>query len=345
MPLSVSEYGAGGALSQHSDDALAGLVFPKGHFHPEEYESRLHEIWYRQLRARPYLWATWVWNMFDFVSDSRNEGDMLDTNDKGLVSFDRQTRKDVFYYYQAQWSEQPMVHLNGRRYVDHAYGIVDIEAYTNAPALKLSAGGKDLGEAKCADYLCVWHNVKLEGETSFTASAMIAGKSISDSITLSYTGQPGVFNIRSGSPAGGMIGAKRYGSDAFVKGGQQMDRHPQPAPENPYPQIPAVGEAEQAVLFETYREGKFTYAVPVMPGRYQVTLRFFDPKSDKRVFDVAANGAVQLKDFDVAGSAGGAMKAVDRSFSVDVKGRELKLDFLPKTGQAIVSAVEIQPAR
>ena len=344
VPLSVSEYGAGGALSQHSDDALAGLVFPKGHFHPEEYESRLHEIWYRQLRARPYLWATWVWNMFDFVSDTRNEGDMLDTNDKGLVSFDRQTRKDVFYYYQAQWNEQPMVHLNGRRYVDHAYGVVDIEAYTNAPSLKLSAGGKDLGEAKCADYLCVWHDVKLEGQTSLTASATVAGKPVTDSITLSYNGQPGVFNIRSGSPSGGVIGGKRYGSDAFVKGGQQMDRHPQPAPENPYPEIPAVGEGEQAVLFETYREGKFTYAIPVPAGRYQVTLRFFDPKSDKRVFDVAANGAVQLKDFDVAGSAGGAMKPVERSFTVDVKGKELALDFRPKTGQAIVSAIEIQPA-
>lgn len=346
VPLSVSEYGAGGALSQHSDDAMAGLVFPKGHFHPEEYESRLHEIWYRQLKARPYLWATWVWNMFDFVSDSRNEGDMLDTNDKGLVSFDRKTRKDVFYYYQAQWSDKPVVHLNGRRYVDRNYGVTDVEAYSNAPVVRLKAGDKDLGEAKCADHLCVWHNVTLgQGETTLTASADFAGKPVTDSLTWRYAGQPDVFNIRSGSPAGGEIGGKRYGSDAFVAGGKQMDRHPQPSPEDPYPPIPAVGEGDQAVLFETYREGKFAYSLPVAAGRYQVTLRFFEPKSDKRVFDVAANGAVELKDFDVTQAAGGSMKAVERSFTIDVKGKELKLDFRPRTGQAIVSAVEVQPAR
>jgi len=346
VPLSVSEYGAGGALSQHTDDAMAGVVFPKGHFHPEEYESRLHEIWYRQLKVRPYLWATWVWNMFDFVSDSRNEGDMLDTNDKGLVTFDRKTRKDVFYYYQAHWSDKPVVHLNGRRYTDRAYGVTDVEAYSNAPVVHLSAAGHDLGTAKCVDHLCVWHDVTLgQGETVLTASADFAGKPVTDSVTWRYAGQPGSFNIRSGSSAGGQIGGKRYGSDAFVKGGMQRDRHPQPAPENPYPQIPAVGEGDQAVLFETYREGKFVYSIPVSPGRYQVTLRFFEPKSDKRVFDVAAEGAVKLKDFDVAEAAGGAMKPVERSFAVDVKGKELKLDFRPKSGQAIVSAVEIQPAR
>jgi len=342
VPLSVSEYGAGGALSQHSDDAMAGVVFPKGHFHPEEYESRLHEIWYRQLKARPYLWATWVWNMFDFVSDSRNEGDMLDTNDKGLVSFDRKTRKDVFYYYQAQWSDKPVVHLNGRRYVDRAYGVTDVEVYSNAPSVRLSAAGRDLGEAKCDDHLCVWHDVALgQGDTILTATALFAGKPVTDSITWRYAGQPGVFNIRAGSSAGAAIGGKRYGSDAFVKGGTPVDRHPQPGPENPYPQIPAVGEGDQALLFETYREGKFTYAVPVPAGRYQVTLRFFEPKSDKRVFDVAAGGTVKLKDFEIAE----AMKPVERSFTVDVTGKELTLDFLPKTGQAIVSAIEIQPAR
>ena len=342
VPLSVSEYGAGGALSQHSDNAMDGVVFPKGHFHPEEYESRLHEIWYRQLKARPYLWATWVWNMFDFVSDSRNEGDMLDTNDKGLVSFDRATRKDVFYYYQAQWSDKPVVHLNGRRYPDRAYDLNDVEVYSNAPAVRLSAGGRDLGETKCADYLCVWHNVHFQpGETVLTASASFAGKPVSDSVTWRYSGQPNVFNIRAGSPAGIQVGPVRYGSDDFVSGGTAVDRHPQPGPENPYPVIPAVGEGGQTALFETYREGKFTYAIPVPPGRYQVTLRFFEPEAKRHVFDVVANSKVELKDFNISTAAGGEMKAAEKSFSVEVKKGGLKLDF---NGQAVVSAIEVQPA-
>jgi beta-galactosidase len=348
VPLSVSEYGAGGALSQHSDDALSGVVFPKGHFHPEEYESRLHEIWYRQLKARPYLWATWVWNMFDFVSDSRNEGDMLDTNDKGLVSFDRKTRKDVFYYYQAQWSDVPVLHLNGRRYTDRAYDVTDVEAYSNAPAVRLSAGGKDLGEAKCVDKLCVWHTVRLQpGETNLTATAQFAGSPVTDSVTWRYSGQPDMFNLRAGSSAGAKIGAVRYGSDAFVHGGTAMDRHPQPAPENPYPVIPAVGEGDQALLFETYREGKFAYAIPVAPGRYQVTLRFFEPKAQgagERVFDVSANGAKVVSAFDPFAAAGGAMKPVARTFTVEAGKAGLKLDFTPAKGQAIVSVIEVQPA-
>jgi beta-galactosidase len=345
-PLAVSEYGAGGALSQHSDNGLDGFVFPKGHFHPEEHQSRLHEIWYRQLKARPYLWATWVWNMFDFTSDIRNEGDLMDTNNKGLVSFDRSIRKDVFYYYQAQWSDKPVLHLNGRRYVERAYDVNDVEVYSNAASVRLKAGSRDLGETKCVDFLCVWRNVRFEpGETVLTASASIGGKPVSDSITWSYSGQPDVINIRAGSPAGAKIGAQRFGSDDFVSGGMPVDRHPQPSPENPYPAIPAVGEGEQALLFETYREGKFSYAVPVSPGRYQVSLRFFEPKEEKRVFDVAANGKTELKGFDVSASAGGSMKPVEKRFTVAVKGKELKLDFKPVTGQAIVSAIEIEAAR
>ena len=121
-----------------------------------------------------------------------------------------------------------------------------------------------------------------------------------------------------------------------------MDRHPQPSPENPYPPIPAVGEGDRAPLFETYREGKFTYAVPVAPGRYQVTLRFFEPEGKKHVFDLAANGKAELKGFDVSAAAGGEMKAAEKSFTVEVKKGGLKLAF---DGQAIVSAIEIQPAR
>ena len=347
-PLSVSEYGAGGGLTQHSDDSLSGVVFPKGLFHPEEYESRLHEIWYRQLKARPYIFATWVWNMFDFVSDSRVEGDMVDTNDKGLVSFDRQTRKDVFYYYQAQWSGQPVVHLNGRRYVDRAYDAADVEVYSNAPSVKLMAGSRDLGEAKCADFLCVWHNVRLEpGDTVLTATANAGGKPVTDSITWHYAGQPDVLNIRAGSSAGTKIGAMRYGSDAFVTGGTAMDRHPQPGPENPRPQIPAVGEGDQAQLFENYREGQFSYALPVKPGKYSVTLRFFDPTAQsagERVFDVAANGRKVLERYDVFAKAGGAMKPAVASFAAEAGKDGLKLDFSPVKGQAIISAIEVAPA-
>ena len=179
-----------------------------------------------------------------------------------------------------------------------------------------------------------------------TATAKAAGKPVTDSITWHYAGQPDVLNIRAGSSAGAKIGAKRYGSDAFVSGGTAMDRHPQPAPENPNPQIPAVGEGDQAQLFENYREGKFSYALPVKPGKYSVTLRFFEPKGQagERVFDVAANGRKMLDGYDVAAKANGAMKPVEASFAAEAGKDGIKLDFTPIKGQAIISTIEVTPA-
>jgi beta-galactosidase len=250
----------------------------------------------------------------------------------------------VFYYYQAQWSGRPVVHLNGRRYPDRAYDVNDVEIYSNAPSVRLRAGARDLGAAKCADDLCVWHNVRLEpGETVLTASA----GNVTDSMVWGYSGKPDVINIRAGSPAGLQIGDHRFGSDNFVTGGTAIDRHPQPGPDNPYPAIPAVGEGDRAALFETYREGQFTYAVPVAPGRYRVTLRFFEPKggtaAGQRVFDVSAGGKVMAKGLDPVSLAGGALKPAETSFTVAVKKGGLTLDFKPTEGQAIVSAIEIEP--
>ena len=87
--LAISEYGAGAALTQHSDDPAGGPINPHGRPHPEEMQNLYHEASWSALRARPYLWGVFIWNLFDFSSDSRNEGDLTDINEKGLVSYDR----------------------------------------------------------------------------------------------------------------------------------------------------------------------------------------------------------------------------------------------------------------
>ncbi len=116
MPVAVSEYGAGGATSQHTDNPQGGPVNIYGRPHPEEYESWVHEESWKVLEARRYLAAVWIWNMFDFSSDLREEGDATFVNDKGMVTSDRKTKKDVFYFYKAQWSSEPVLHISGRRY-------------------------------------------------------------------------------------------------------------------------------------------------------------------------------------------------------------------------------------
>ncbi|MBB6249477.1 glycoside hydrolase family 2 TIM barrel-domain containing protein [Nitrospirillum iridis] len=350
LPLSVSEYGAGGALTQHTDQAQAGVVYAKGHFHPEELESRLHEIWWAQLKARPYLWGTFIWNMFDFASDSRTEGDMVDTNDKGLVSYDRTVKKDVFFFYKADWSDQPVLHLNGRRYVDRAYPVTDVQAYSNAATARLTLNGRDLGTAPCPEHICRWPAVRLDvGDNVLVASADIGGKAIGDSLTWRFGGRADEIRIRAGASAGLTTAAgARYGSDAFVTGGTPHDRNPGPEFGKPDTTPPAVTGTPDPVLFETYREGAFRYHVPVPAGRYQVTLHFVEPAlaAGARVFDVAANGGVVVKRLDVAAEAGGPLKALDRTVSVEVKGGDgLELDFRPVTGQAIVCAIDVVAAR
>ena len=154
VPLSVSEYGAGGALTQHVEDPATHKVNAGGRPHPEEYQSWLHEQSWPQLRERRYLWANWIWNMFDFSSRIRKEGDATDINDKGLVTFDRKVRKDAFYYYKAQWSGEPVVRITSRRFVERAHAVTNIKLYSNAQRVALTLNGKSLGEIACVDRIC-----------------------------------------------------------------------------------------------------------------------------------------------------------------------------------------------
>ena len=160
VPLSVSEYGAGGALSQHVEGPQAHKINAGGRPHPEEYQSWWHEQSWPQLRARKYLWANWIWNMFDF-SSRRKEGDGTDINDKGLVTFDRKVRKDAFFYYKAQWSEAPVLHITSRRFVERTDAVTQIKVYSNADRVALSLNGKPLGDANCIDRICRIDKVRL----------------------------------------------------------------------------------------------------------------------------------------------------------------------------------------
>jgi beta-galactosidase len=161
LPISISEYGAGGAISQHSDNPTTGFVNATGRPQPEEYESWVHEQSWPVIRDRQYIWGSYVWNMFDFASDLRNEGDAVDINTKGLVTMDRKTKKDAFYYYKAQWANELVLHITGQRYVDRAYPVMDVRAYSTIDRASLSMNGKPIGEVACKDHICTWPNVAL----------------------------------------------------------------------------------------------------------------------------------------------------------------------------------------
>ena len=138
IPIGVSEYGCE-ALNWHTSNPQQGD-------YTEEYQAYYHEELIKQLYTRPYIWATHVWNMFDFGADARNEGGENGQNHKGLVTFDRKYKKDSFYAYKAWLSDDPFVHICGKRYVDRVEDVTKVTVYSNLPEVELFVNGKSLGK-------------------------------------------------------------------------------------------------------------------------------------------------------------------------------------------------------
>ena len=138
-PLGYSEYGC---------EAMPGLhsARPRRGDHSEEYQCKYHEYMIKFFQKRPYLWASHLWNLFDFAADARNQGGEPGMNHKGLVTFDRQVRKDSFYLYKAWWTDMPFVHICGKRFRDRTEKIAKIKVYSNAAKVALYADGVKVGE-------------------------------------------------------------------------------------------------------------------------------------------------------------------------------------------------------
>ena len=177
--LGVSEYGVDANPAFHSDT-------PKRKDYSEEYQCAFHEAAYSAMAKRPFVWGTYVWNLFDFGSALRDEGGTKGKNCKGLVSYDRKTRKDAFYYYKAQWSDEPFVHLNGRRYRDRAAEEITVRVYSNAKEVALTVNGEAF-QTKSGDKVFVFEHVPLKmGENTVTAAA----GEVADTVIWNRTEQP-----------------------------------------------------------------------------------------------------------------------------------------------------------
>ncbi|MFC5460584.1 glycoside hydrolase family 2 TIM barrel-domain containing protein [Massilia niabensis] len=343
--MSVTEYGAGGALSQHTDNPLGGPIVAGGRPHPEGFQSYIHEHTWPQLRDKPYLWGSWLWNMFDFGTAIRMEGDLVDTNDKGIVSFDRKVKKESFYFYKAHWNPEPMIYLAGHRYTERASPVADVKAYTNAPKASLSVNGRDLGSVDCVERICLWRNVVLaKGDNDMLVSASVKGKTLRDRAVWRRADGPGTYRVLAGQLGVMQTSAGLYGSDNFFNGGEGQLLNP-PARGTPPPPKVVAGAADQA-MYLAYRTGRFSYALPLPNGEYNLTLRFVEPvesqTAGKRVFDVRVQGSVALADLDIAGQAG-SMKALERTVPLRVNDGKAMIEFIPKTGVAILSSFSIDP--
>ena len=162
IPIGCSEYGCE-ALNWHTSDPQQGD-------YTEEYQAYYHEELIKQFYTRKYMWATHVWNMFDFGADSRNEGGENGQNHKGLITFDRKYKKDSFYAYKAWLSDEPFVHICGKRYVDRVEETTKVTVYSNQPEVELFANGVSLGKQTCPEHF-FYFEVPNAGETTLVAVA------------------------------------------------------------------------------------------------------------------------------------------------------------------------------
>ncbi len=162
IPIGCSEYGCE-ALNWHTSNPVQGD-------YTEEYQAYYHEELIKQLFTRKYLWATHVWNMFDFGADARSEGGENGQNHKGLVTMDRKYKKDAFYAYKAWLSDEPFVYICGKRYIDRVEDVTRVTVYSNLPEVELFANGVSLGKKTAEDHFFRF-DVPNIGETTLFAVA------------------------------------------------------------------------------------------------------------------------------------------------------------------------------
>ena len=163
IAVGLSEYGCE-ALNWHTSTPTQGD-------YTEEYQAYYHEELIKQISTRQYIWATHLWNMFDFAADARAEGGENGMNHKGLVTFDRKYKKDAFYAYKAWWSKEPVLHICSKRYIDRVEDKTKVTIYSNQDEVELFANGVSVGKQSKGEYPFFYFEVNNEGETTLLAKA------------------------------------------------------------------------------------------------------------------------------------------------------------------------------
>ena len=181
----ISEYGAGASINHHElppRQPSAG-----GEWHPEEYQSYFHEQYWKQFETRPYVWNKSIWHATDFGCDWRDEGDRPGVNDKGLTSYDRTVKKDAYYWYQANWATEPMVHITSRRYSPRFDRGLEVKVYSNCDTVELFVNGYSRGVATGSDRIFTFAAVDLNpGQNMIAVTGHKAGQTCQDQCIIAY---------------------------------------------------------------------------------------------------------------------------------------------------------------
>lgn len=176
IKIAISEYGAGASI-YHQQDSLV-QTSPGSWWHPENWQTEYHIQNWKIISERPYVWGSFVWNMFDFGAAHRTEGDRPGINDKGLVTHDRKVKKDAFYFYKANWNPEPMVYIAGRRSVNRVKPVTEVQIFSNCAEVTLKVNGQIIKKMQPDGVkVCIFKDIRLKkGENNIEVSAkMVKG--------------------------------------------------------------------------------------------------------------------------------------------------------------------------
>ena len=206
QPLGISEYGDAGSIKIHTDPR-----YDRQRDHAENYQLLTHEGYWRAIKDMDWLWCKTIWQFSDMQSSIRHEGDRDGMNDKGMVTYDRQTRKDIYYFYKAQWNPEPMVYITGRRFTNRKHAPTDVRVYTNQKDATLYVNGKKIARQQADDiHRIIFKDVQLaEGDNKILVKA---GK-LSDECTWTLSKPAPVLIVAGQSNADGRVPVSELPAD------------------------------------------------------------------------------------------------------------------------------------
>jgi hypothetical protein len=211
---------------QHSENPVAEPS-PGGFFHPEEYQNAFHESHWQQMKARPFLWSKFIWNLFDFAADARNEGDSPGRNDKGLVTYDRQIRKDAFHWYKANWTSNAMVYITGHTFTNRLTNSVTARVYANCDLVELFLNGVSQGSRSSTNHIYSWPLSLGRGSNFVSAVGSKGATNVADSLIWIAPTPPPQASIV--SPVSSIVFLSST-NDTLQLSGMASDSQPNPPP-------------------------------------------------------------------------------------------------------------------
>ena len=337
--LIVSEYGANADTSVHS-------LAPKRFDSSIEWQQMYHESYLAQIESRPFVAGGAIWNQFDFASEFRGET-MPHINQKGMYRYDRRP-KDVSFLYRASYSRAPVVHIAVRDWLKRSGPRTQpVKVYTNVERIELFHNGISLGtKAIGPERNGSWQITFAVGRNVLRSVGRSGAKTISDQIVVDFHDQASTTTIAVNCGANteviddvGIV----WQADTAATGARSWSVV---APDSKAvdTRVNILGTSDDAI-YQTMREGESTYKFDVPDGRYEVELRFAEPRlkaTGERVFDITFNGLPFSERVDVFAEAGYMTGLTRRTTQSAAGGRGIRIEFVAIKNLPIVSGIRLK---